>query len=75
MLDLERNGCEILAFYHSHTHSAAYPSSTDVGMALQSGWLDVVYLLVSLEDKLNPQIRAFRIEETGNIVEEEFQIH
>ena len=75
MLDLERNGCDILAFYHSHTHSAAYPSSTDVGMALQSGWLDVVYLLVSLEDKLNPQIRAFRIEETGNIVEEEFQIH
>ena len=74
MLESERKGWDLLAFYHSHTHSPAYPSSTDVRMALESGWLDVYYILVTLEDRANPQIRAFHIEEDGSIVEEEFQI-
>ena len=74
ILDSERNGWEHLAFYHSHTHSAAYPSMTDVRMALQSGYLDVYYLLVSLENKVEPQIRAFRIDEASGITEEAFQI-
>ena len=39
MLESERSGHEILAFYHSHTHSPAYPSPTDVRMAQLSGWL------------------------------------
>ena len=74
MLDSERNGWDLLAFYHSHTHSPAYPSSTDVRMALESGWLEVYYILVTLEDRANPQIRTFHIEEGGSIVEEEFEI-
>ena len=74
MLDSERNGWELLAFYHSHTHSAAYPSSTDVRMALQSGWLDIYYVLVSLEDRPDPQIRAFHIDERGDVTEEAFEI-
>jgi proteasome lid subunit RPN8/RPN11 len=76
MLESERNGREILAFYHSHTHSAAYPSPTDVRMAQQSGWLgdDVYYILVSLEDTASPQIRAFHIRESGEITEERFEV-
>ena len=74
MLDSERNGWELLAFYHSHTHSAAYPSATDVRMALQSGWLDIYYVLVSLEDRDDPQIRAFHIDERGGVTEEAFEI-
>ena len=70
MLDSERNGWELLAFYHSHTHSPAYPSATDVRMALQSGWLDIYYVLVSLEDRATPQIRAFHIDEGGEVEEE-----
>ena len=70
----ERQGWNLLAFYHSHTHSAAYPSPTDVRMALQSGWLDVYYILVSLEHKGDPEMRAFRIEEDGGIVEKSLQI-
>ena len=56
MLDSDRNGWDILAFYHSHTHSPAYPSPTDVRMAQESGWMgpDIRYILVSLEDKANP---------------------
>ncbi len=74
MLDSERKGWEFLAFYHSHTHSPAYPSQTDVRMALQLGWPGIYYILVSLENKEDPQIRTFHIGETGEIVEKEFQI-
>ena len=73
--DSESNGWEFLAFYHSHTHSEAYPSSTDVNMALQSGYyLDVYYVLVSLLDHKYPEIRAFRIEESGAILEQDLKI-
>ena len=72
--DSEANGWEFLAFYHSHTHSAAYPSQTDVRMALQSGYLDIYYVLVSLEKEDRPQIRAFHIQESGDIVENQVQI-
>ncbi len=72
--DAEKNGLEFLAFYHSHTHSPAYPSMTDVRMAQQSGYLSVYYILISLENKTSPQIRAFHIEESGDITEEKFEI-
>lgn len=76
MRDADSNEWDITAFYHSHTHSPAYPSPTDVRMAQQSGWLgyDIYYILVSLEDKASPQIRAFRIMESGDIVEQDFSI-
>ena len=56
MQDAEKKGLDFIAFYHSHTHSSAYPSPTDVRMALQSGWLDIYYVLVSLERKTVPEI-------------------
>ena len=69
MLDAEKKGWDLMGFYHSHPRSEAYPSQVDVRMALESGWLDVHYLLVSLRDEQDPQIRAFNIEEDGSIVE------
>ena len=63
MLECDRNGWDIMAFYHSHTHSPAHPSQTDVRMALQSGYLDEHYVLVSLENADAPAIRAFKIDE------------
>ena len=76
MLDSDRNGWEVLAFYHSHTHGAAYPSATDVRMAQESGWLGeyVLYVLVSLADKSNPAVRLFNIAEDGQITEAAFEI-
>jgi proteasome lid subunit RPN8/RPN11 len=74
MNDGDDHGWDMLAFYHSHTHSPAYPSQTDVRMALESWMLDVYYVLVSLENKDAPQIRAFHIDEEGQITEEEFQV-
>ena len=47
----------ILGFYHSHTHTAAYPSDTDIRLAIESGWTDPYYILISLEDILAPEVK------------------
>ena len=70
--EIEDSGWEILAIYHSHTHSEAYPSPTDVRMAL-ANWPDPFYVLVSLMDKQSPAIRAFTIAEDA-ITEHELRI-
>lgn len=56
---------DIACIYHSHTHSPAFPSPTDVERAL---YPEAVYALVSLQDEQNPDLRAFRILE-GTITE------
>ena len=56
---------EVVCVYHSHTHTPAFPSPTDVERALHP---DAVYALVSLKDRQNPMLRAFRIIE-GTITE------
>ena len=72
--DAETQGLSLIVFYHSHTHSSPYPSSTDVRMALESGWLDPYYLLVSLQDEEAPEVRLYRISPDGNILERDFRI-
>ncbi len=46
---IEDEGGELLAIYHSHTKSAAYPSQTDVNQAV--AWPEQIYLIVSLATK------------------------
>ncbi len=69
------NGWELLAIYHSHTRSEAYPSDTDVRIAGGTAalWPDVRYVLVSLMDEDNPQVRLFSITE-GAITEEQLDV-
>lgn len=57
--DVDDNDWSFLAIYHSHTHTEAYPSPTDVRLAV--GWPDAYYILVSLMDEPNPVVRAYRI--------------
>jgi proteasome lid subunit RPN8/RPN11 len=64
MRDAEARGLEIVGVYHSHTHTDAWPSPTDVRQAVDPSWL---YVIVSLKDG-DPVLRAFRIE-NGNISE------
>ena len=66
----DANGWDFLAIYHSHTHTEAYPSPTDVGLA---SWPDSLYVIVSLADPDNPVLRAFRIQD-GQVSEEEVLI-
>ncbi len=60
----------MLAIYHSHTHTEAYPSPTDVSLA---AWPEAYYLIVSLADEANPVLRAFRIQD-GQVSEEELEV-
>ena len=68
--EMESNDWEHRGVYHSHTHSEAYPSSTDVRLA---AWPEAYYIIVTLMDKENPSMRAFRIVE-GEVSEEDVQV-
>ncbi len=56
---------ELVGIYHSHTHTDAYPSATDVRLAY---YPEAYYVLVSLMDERSPRVRAFRIRD-GQISE------
>ena len=62
----EDEGLEVLGAYHSHTHSEAYPSSTDVAQAPDPSWH---YVLVSFRG-VPSVVRSFRIIE-GEVSEED----
>ena len=68
--EIEDRGRDILVIYHSHTHSPAYPSATDVRLA---SWPDAFYIIVSLADPQQPVVRAFRIVD-GAVTEEELRV-
>ena len=57
---IETAGEELVAIYHSHTRTEAFPSETDVNLA--TGWPGAVWLIVSLKDPERPEVRGFRIE-------------
>jgi proteasome lid subunit RPN8/RPN11 len=57
MRDAESRGSELVGVWHSHTHTDAYPSPTDVRQAVDPAWL---YVLVSLRHG-EPTMRAYRI--------------
>jgi proteasome lid subunit RPN8/RPN11 len=63
--DAEERGSEIIGVFHSHTHTDAYPSPTDIAQAPDPGWH---YVLVSLRDT-HPTLRSYRIR--GGAVDEE----
>jgi proteasome lid subunit RPN8/RPN11 len=67
--DAEARGLEIVGVYHSHTHTDAYPSPTDVNQAPDPEWH---YVLVSLKDA-EPVVRSFRIVD-GTITEEPLEL-
>ena len=67
--DAEARGLEIVGVYHSHTHTDAYPSPTDVAQAPDPNWH---YLVVSLKEP-EPVVRSYRIVE-GTIEEEPLEL-
>jgi len=64
--DMEAAGLDLVGIYHSHTHTAAYPSRTDVPKAF---YPDALHVIVSLAKRDAPDIRAFRVAD-GQIHEE-----
>ena len=63
--DADERGLEVIGVFHSHTHTDAYPSATDVDKAPDPGWH---YVVVSLRHA-HAVVRSFRIED-GNVTEE-----
>jgi proteasome lid subunit RPN8/RPN11 len=55
----DEDGLEVLGVFHSHTHSEAYPSPTDVRQAPDPSWH---YVLISLSGT-PADVRSFRIED------------
>jgi proteasome lid subunit RPN8/RPN11 len=58
MLDLEAQGWELLAIFHSHPRGPQTPSPTDVARAY---YPESAQLIVSLKDPARPIVRAFTI--------------
>jgi proteasome lid subunit RPN8/RPN11 len=63
--DAEARGAQLIGVFHSHTHTEAYPSPTDVAQAPDPTWH---YILVSL--RAEPVLHSYRIVD-GNITEEQ----
>jgi len=70
--EIDDLGLDLIGYYHSHTHSEARPSPTDIRLAAD---LAAFYVLVSLSDERYPPVRAWRItkadpmDELGEVVE------
>ena len=58
-----------LVIYHSHTHTRAYPSATDIRLA---AYPDATYAIVTLQDRDAPDVRAFRIRD-GEVTERDVE--
>ena len=67
---IRAKGEKMLGIYHSHIASQAYPSSKDIALAF---YPEVHYLLVSLENRNAPKVRAFRIQD-GTVREEPIEM-
>jgi proteasome lid subunit RPN8/RPN11 len=63
--DAEDRGLEVVGVMHSHTHTEAYPSPTDVTQAPDPSWH---YVIVSLKRE-SAVLRSYRIVD-GEIAEE-----
>jgi proteasome lid subunit RPN8/RPN11 len=70
--EIEGRGLQVLGVVHSHTHTEAYPSPTDIDQAgnpFLAGWR---WLLVSLRQP-EPVVRSYLIED-GTVTEEEISL-
>ena len=61
---------EPVVIYHSHTATDAYPSRTDVSLAMEPG---AHYLLVSTREPDTTELRSYRIVD-GEVTEEEVRV-
>ena len=58
--EMRSSWIEMLAIYHSHTGSPAYPSPRDREMAF---YPEASYVIVSLENRKAVEVKAFKIKE------------
>jgi proteasome lid subunit RPN8/RPN11 len=56
MLDIENNGLDLMAAYHSHPQGPSRPSQTDLAQAY---YPDLPQIIISLRVRSEPSVRAF----------------
>jgi proteasome lid subunit RPN8/RPN11 len=73
--EIDEEGWSTGAYYHSHTHSEAYPSKTDRDHSKRVVlfYPDVRFLILSVERRDAPVLRSFFIRD-GEVTEEELTI-
>jgi len=64
--EMEKDAVEMLAIYHSHTHTIPFPSETDVKLAF---YPEISSIIISLKEK-DPVVKAFRIGKEAIYLEE-----
>jgi proteasome lid subunit RPN8/RPN11 len=64
--EMDKESLDMVAVYHSHTHTIPYPSETDVKLAF---YPEVVSVIISLKEE-TPVMKAFRIKENAISTEE-----
>ena len=65
MNEIDDGDWDLLAIYHSHTHTEAFPSPTDIELAF---YPEPTYLIISLQDQDAPVLRGFGITD-GTVTE------
>ena len=68
--EMDERDEEPVVIYHSHTATEAYPSTTDISLAMEPG---AHYVLVSTREPETTDFRSFRIVD-GEVTEEEVRV-
>lgn len=64
-MEIERDGLDLVAIYHSHPHTIPFPSEKDVRLALSP---DVAYIIISLKDG-GTSVKGFRMSKEAISIE------
>jgi [CysO sulfur-carrier protein]-S-L-cysteine hydrolase len=68
--DIDDNGWDLGAIYHSHTRTEPFPSQTDINLA--RNWPEPLYVIVGVAGD-DADVRAFRIVD-GTVTETELDV-
>jgi [CysO sulfur-carrier protein]-S-L-cysteine hydrolase len=68
-MEIEDQGLDLGAIYHSHTRSAPYPSQTDINLAF---YPEALYVIVGVAGE-EPELRAYTIRD-GQVAEAELVV-
>jgi len=72
MRTLEREGLDLVAVYHSHPSSPAYPSQIDIERAFFPGteepnYPNITYVIVGFRE-MGPEVKAYQIKGKKNVI-------
>jgi proteasome lid subunit RPN8/RPN11 len=70
--EIDDNDWTFFAYYHSHPRTPAYPSPRDI--ALAQGWPGTLYIIFSLRDQDQPEMRIFSINSARSVSEHQVNI-